>query len=140
VIVDAALPSRWSRVNARWTCGATSSPQLSRPARDSAPPEALLHRERLWRHEMAYVRLNSSIGIVHDDDDRPYNDLQDPDWVAPGWTGAGRSGRTPSETDEHRRSTTGPQWTNLERSVTCVSAGQIPDDVARPKGFEPLTF
>jgi hypothetical protein len=45
-----------------------------------------------------------------------------------------------SASDEHHRSTPGPHWTNKDRRLTHVSAGQAPSDLARPKGFEPLTF
>ena len=51
-----------------------------------------------------------------------------------------RAGLNPSETAEHIWNTSGPQWTNEERRLIYVSAGQPPLDVARPKGLEPLTF
>ncbi len=53
---------------------------------------------------------------------------------------AGNPGTDNSGTDEHPRSTWSPQWTNLEGRPTRVSAGQMPFDVARPKGLEPPTF
>ena len=70
MIVDAALPSRWTRVKACRAC----EPRHHRnyPAgRDSAPPEALLQPGGTPLHEIAYVRLNSSIDVVHDDDYYP---------------------------------------------------------------------
>jgi hypothetical protein len=45
-----------------------------------------------------------------------------------------------SASDEHHRSTSGPHWTNKDQRPTHVSAGQALFDLARPKGFEPLTF
>jgi hypothetical protein len=45
-----------------------------------------------------------------------------------------------SASDEHHSSTSGPHWTDKDRRPTRVSAGQAPFDLARPKGFEPLTF
>ena len=51
-----------------------------------------------------------------------------------------RTGLDASETADHFRNTTGPQWTDSERRLIYVSAAQLPLDVARPKGLEPLTF
>jgi hypothetical protein len=60
--------------------------------------------------------------------------------VGPYQHAAANPGTNGSETDEHPRSTWSPQWTDLERRLARVSAGQAPFDVARPKGLEPLTF
>jgi hypothetical protein len=51
-----------------------------------------------------------------------------------------RPGRDRPETDEHLRSTTSPQWTDLVGAPTDVSAGRARYDLARPKGLEPPTF
>jgi SAM-dependent methyltransferase len=45
-----------------------------------------------------------------------------------------------TSTPDANSNTTGPQWTNDERRLIYVSAGQPPLDGARPKGLEPLTF
>jgi hypothetical protein len=51
-----------------------------------------------------------------------------------------RTGLDPSETADHFRNTSGPQWTDKQRRLIYVSAAQPPLDLARPKGLEPLTF
>jgi hypothetical protein len=63
---------------------------------------------------------------------------QDRDWCAR--AGAPRDQAGPGVTDEHRRSTKRPTGTETDRRLTRISAGQTPYDLARPKGFEPLTF
>src|SRR5258706_16264848 len=44
-----------------------------------------------------------------------------------------RAGLDRSETADPFRNTSGPQWTNEERRLIYVSAGQPPLDVVRPK-------
>src|SRR5262245_39477479 len=51
-----------------------------------------------------------------------------------------RTGSDPSETADHSRNTTSPQWTETKKRLIYVSAAQPPLDPARPKGLEPLTF
>ena len=63
--------------------------------------------------------------------------FEDRDGASPDGTNARQSGRTRSKNHEHRRSTTGPRCTNLERTVTCVSAGHRLNDIARPKDSNP---
>ena len=119
---------------------ATSATRSVDPAAPDNPLPYPLHRRLRLQQERTDLASHSSMNFIASATTLGSLGSKDQDWLQADRTRATTPGRTPSETDEHRRSTTGPQWTNLERSVTCVSAGQIPDDVARPKGFEPLTF
>src|SRR5262245_34307490 len=57
-------------------------------------------------------------------------------WTRAGWTNATRKcTRRTSTVGAHDH----PKWTEEDRHLTRVPAGQMPDDVARPKGLEPLT-
>src|SRR5262249_38361309 len=48
--------------------------------------------------------------------------------------------RTVMTPERHPRDTHRPQRTNHKGRRPSTTAGQRPDDVARPKGLEPLTF
>src|SRR5258705_91406 len=60
--------------------------------------------------------------------------------VGTGRRSPARAGLDRCETAEHIWNTSGPQWTNKEKRLIYVSAGQPPLDLVRPKGLEPPTF
>ena len=112
------------------THGPTRTPDAADAVRH--PPGKPLSRTKSGAGQMPTARRPGP-----DPDRIPTQDRRSggTDRPRPAWTGLDAS-----ETADHFRNTTGPQWTNRERRLIYVSAGQPPLDVARPKGLEPPTF
>ncbi len=119
---------------------ATSATRSVDPAAPDNPLPYPLHRRLRLQQERTDLASHSSMNFIASATTLGSLGSKDQDWLQADRTRATTPGRTPSETDEHRRSTTGPQWTGFKRNMTYVSAGHGPDDVARPKGLEPPTF